>query len=123
MSKLAKVFGVILVIVGILGFIPNPVVGSGAFLETDFLHNLVHLVLGVALLVWPNTMGVRIVGAVFLVVAILGFLGGTGRVLSFLTVNSADNWLHLVLGAVLLAVGLLGKKETGMPPAQPAQPV
>src|SRR3989338_9910458 len=119
MSKFAKVIGVILLIVGVLCFIPNPIVGSGGVLETDFVHNLVHIVLGVLLFVWPNSTGLKVVGAIYLLVAILGFVMGGDKVLGFLTVNSADNWLHLVLGVVLLGAGLMGKGES----SSPMQPV
>ncbi len=118
MSTLAKVFGVIFVLVGILGFIPNPLVGPGKLFETDLVHKLVHISLGVMLFAWANSMGLQVVGIVYLAVAVLAFVIGGDKVLGFLLVNRADNWLHLVLGLVLLGAGLMGKNE-----AAPMQPV
>lgn len=44
----AVLAGVVLIAVGLLGFVANPLVGSaeGALVPTDALHNLVHLVTG-----------------------------------------------------------------------------
>jgi len=54
----------------------------------------------------------KIFGIVYLLVAILGFFSGSGSVLGFLDVNSADNWLHVVLGIVVLGAGFMSAKET-----------
>lgn len=44
----AVLAGVVLIAVGLLGFVTNPLVGSaeGALVPTDALHNIVHLVTG-----------------------------------------------------------------------------
>lgn len=44
----AAIAGVVLVLVGLLGFLNTPIVGSseGALLATDAIHNVVHLVTG-----------------------------------------------------------------------------
>lgn len=49
----ATVAGVVLVAVGLLGFVGNPLVGSasGALVPTDAVHNIVHLATG-ALALW-----------------------------------------------------------------------
>lgn len=120
-QKLAKVFGVIFVIVAIIGFIPNPIVGDGAIFHTNIVHNLVHLIVGIILFIMAKkeqqaTLWLKIFGAVYIVVALLGFLsvhGGMGSILGIIAVNGADNWLHVVLGLILLGAGFMGKK--GMP--------
>lgn len=128
--KLAKIFGIVFVLVGLLGFIPNPIFGHDALFHTDLVHNLVHLVIGIVLLALGKTedsarLWLKIFGAVYLVVAILGFLvigaDGMGSILGIIGVNTADNWLHVVLGIVLLVAGFSGGKSTMMPPA-PSQP-
>lgn len=45
----AAIAGVVLVLVGLLGFLGTPIVGSadGALLATDALHNVVHIATGV----------------------------------------------------------------------------
>jgi hypothetical protein len=48
-----------------------------------------------------------IVGAVFILVALLGFFSGDDLVLGIFMVNTLHNIVHLVSGALLVAVGFL----------------
>ena len=50
-----------------------------------------------------------IVGAVFLIVALLGFFSGDDMVLGIFHVNTLHNIVHLLSGAVLLAMGFLAE--------------
>jgi hypothetical protein len=50
-KTLALVFGIVFIVVGILGFIPNPIVGHDALFHTNSVHNLVHLIIGIVLLI------------------------------------------------------------------------
>jgi hypothetical protein len=127
MSKtLAVVFGVVFVLVGVLGFVPNPIVGLEGIFETDLLHNIVHILLGALLFVasskgeGASAMCIKIVGAVYLVLAILGFLMPDSKLLGLVEANQADTWLHLGLGLVLVAVGMMVKKEN--PAVMPSMP-
>ncbi|MEJ0054089.1 MAG: DUF4383 domain-containing protein [bacterium] len=114
-KTLAIVFGIVFVLVGLLGFVSNPLVGMGAFFETNALHNVVHLLIGLILLAvafWSpmqSSMWLKIMGVVYLVIAVLGFLlvSGTGELFGLVTLNPADHWLHVVLGVVLLAAGFM----------------
>lgn len=108
--------GWIFVVVGVLGFFSNPIVGEGAIFHTDLNHNLVHLISG-ALLLWvayaaPGraSMVLKVLGVVYLLVLLAGFFmaGDTGSLLGFMEINDMDNWLHLVLAAVLLWGGFKG---------------
>ncbi len=121
-QKLAKVLGIVFVIIGVLGFIPNPIVGGSGMFEANALHNLVHIVIGVILIMMAKKEDgarrwLKIFGIVYLLVAILGFLAvgsdGMGNVLGLIAVNSADNWLHVILGVILLGLSFSGGK--GMP--------
>ena len=106
----ANVLGVILIIAGIIGFIPNPIAySSGAFFTVNAAHNVVHIVSGLFLLAGAFTglgsaMALRVLGVVYVIVAVLGFVGGD-MILGFISNNSGDNWLHVVLAIVLLAAG------------------
>jgi hypothetical protein len=106
----AIVLGVILILVGILGFIPNPLVYSeNALFLVNGAHNVVHIVSGIFLLVGAysalgSAMALRILGIVYIIIAILGFVSGD-YILGFVLNNTADNWLHVVLGIVFLAAG------------------
>ena len=118
-KTLAMVFGVVFVLVGILGFIPNPLVGMEGLFETDAIHNIVHLLFGVILIVAARASVAKaarwllILGVVYLVLALLGFvmIPEEGELLGLVHMNHADHWLHVVLGVALIGAGILGKKD------------
>ena len=113
----AIVIGIIFVIVGLLGFVSNPIVGSSpdAIFHTDQTHNIVHIVSGALFLLVavasPASAGtfLKIFGIVYLGLGIYGAatMGAeeTKKLLGFLHVNKADNWLHIGLGAVIFLAG------------------
>lgn len=109
------VLGVVFVLIGLLGFFNDPVLG---IFEVDVLHNLIHLVSGVLLLIYGGKPAAKtlavVLGVVYALVTVLGFLMG-GSVLGLMTMNMSDNVLHLVLAVVLLAVGLSGRSSSAAP--------
>jgi hypothetical protein len=121
-KNLAVTFGVILLVVGVLGLLGGVgIVGQSGIFMTDSVHDWVHIVSGVVLLIVAyaatakSAVALIVFGVVYLVVAILGFFGSP--VLGFLNVNGADNWLHLVLGVVILWSGIANRGGmTSMPP-------
>jgi hypothetical protein len=117
-KKAAQIFGWILVLVGILGFIPG-ITSSGdtgdlllGIFQVDALHNIIHLVTGAAG-VWAAMSGgksskmfFQIFGVIYALVAILGFMTADGdKVLNLVITNMADNWLHVVIALVSLYLG------------------
>ncbi|MBI5134005.1 MAG: DUF4383 domain-containing protein [Candidatus Taylorbacteria bacterium] len=130
MKKLGAIFGVIFIIVGILGFVPNPVIGEDSFFRADLVHDIVHLAIGAALLAAAKSEGASKKALVassllYLVLALVGFFqfgnSGEGALLGIAGANGADNWLHLVLAAVLFgAIKVAGKGSSA--PADPAAP-
>ncbi|MFZ5588879.1 MAG: DUF4383 domain-containing protein [Pseudomonadota bacterium] len=122
-KNISLILGAVFILVGILGFVPNPLVGSGSLFETDLGHNLVHLLAGAALVVAGlqteqlSRLAVQAFGAVYLVVGVIGFAvvdsaTGQGSLLGLVHLNNADNWLHIALGIVLLALGFCLKPAT-----------
>ena len=102
----AIVIGIVFVLVGLLGFVNNPVLGL--FL-VDPIHNLIHIISGVVLLAGAfsslgSSMALKIIGVVYALVAILGFfaVNAEGMLLGLIPVNPADQWLHVVLAIVIL---------------------
>src|SRR5688500_1761407 len=93
------IFGVIFLAVGLLGFVPNPLVGAehNAIFHTDSVHNMVHVASGILFLLVafsrPAKAGtfLKIFGAVYLLLGIYGFatIGDSGMttLLGFLPVN------------------------------------
>ncbi|MDH2429632.1 DUF4383 domain-containing protein [Sphaerisporangium sp. TRM90804] len=122
----ALVVGAVFLLVGILGFIPGVTTNmdqmqfaghqSDAMLlgvfEVSILHNVVHLLFGVAGVVLARTWsGARSYliggGAVYLLLWVYGLLVGHDTAANFVPFNNADNWLHLVLGLGMAALGFL----------------
>lgn len=122
----ALVLGVVYVLVGIAGFIPALAPegthegmdsATGAILgifPINAVHNVVHLVIGAALLygstATPTAIMVsKVIGAVYILVGILGipFPNGFG----LLPLGGADIFLHLATGAVLLYIGFMTPAE------------
>ena len=116
---LGTVFGAGYLLLGILGFTATGGVGLFAprggllfgFLEVNVLHNIVHILIGAALLLaaLSSVRAARtansVVGAACLVLGLTGlFL--VGSPLNILAVNVAGNVLHFGTASVLLAVGL-----------------
>ncbi len=124
-KKLAMIFGVVFVLVGLLGFINNPIVGAEGIFNTNMLHNIAHLLIGIVLILVAKkestaVLWMKIFGAVYLLLAVLGFMvvsKGGDMILNLVSTNAADNWLHVVLGVVLLIVGFMAGKSTTQGPA------
>ncbi|MBD8507161.1 DUF4383 domain-containing protein [Hoyosella sp. G463] len=129
---IAGVFGAVFILVGILGFIPGITTnydnlafaghGHGAehaqllgIFAVSVLHNIVHLLFGVVGLVLARTAaGARWFllagGAVYLVLWIYGLVIDLDSNFNFVGLNTADNWLHFVLGAVMVGAGIAATK-------------
>ncbi|MCO1654619.1 DUF4383 domain-containing protein [Pseudonocardia humida] len=122
----AIVVAAVFLLVGILGFIPGITTnydqlsfaghGSGALLlgvfAVSILHNLVHAAFGVAGLALARTAtGAKNFliwgGAVYAVLWIYGLLIDHDSAANFVPVNTADNWLHLVLAIGMIGLGVL----------------
>lgn len=119
-KTLALVFGIVFVIVGLLGFVSNPLVGANGLFMTNGLHDIVHLLFGI-ILIWASrgsqarsVSWLKILGVVYLVLAVLGFLLAPSgpSLLGLVTVNMADHWLHVVLGVVLLLAAYMGNNSS-----------
>lgn len=106
---LAKIFGGIFIIVGILGFIPNPLVSDRGLFEVNTLHNLIHIVSGGVLLASPYynapAIALRVVGVIYALVTVLGFISLDSLNSMGVAANHPDNWLHLALTVALLWAG------------------
>ncbi|WP_049573923.1 DUF4383 domain-containing protein [Nonomuraea sp. SBT364] len=122
----ALVVGLVFLLVGVLGFIPGVTTGydsmqfaghhSDAMLlgvfEVSILHNIVHLLFGVAGVLlartWSGARNFLIGGGViYLLLWIYGLLVPHDSQANFVPLNAADNWLHLILGVGMIALGFL----------------
>ncbi len=102
------IIGIVFILVGILGFIPNPLVSPTGLFMVNTLHNVVHLISGAVILAgvysFGSALGLRIIGVVYAIVAILGLVMGGDMILG-MAMNMADHWLHVVLAVVILLAG------------------
>jgi hypothetical protein len=117
----AVVIGATLVVAGILGFFYSASFATGDGTERDAVlgildvngwHNVVHIATGaLGLAVAASYGGARGyaigLGAVYLLVAALGFIAGDGEeIFNLIPVNTEDNVLHLLIGIAGLGAGL-----------------
>ena len=126
LRKVTAAVGIVFLLVGIAGFIPGittdfdelTVAGTDSdaellgIFEVSALHNVVHLafgVLGLAAARTANSARLYLVGGgiVYLVLWIYGLVIDLDSDANFIPLNTADNWLHLVLGVAMVALGAL----------------
>jgi hypothetical protein len=130
----AMVVGAVFLLVGIAGFIPGITTNydqlqfaghqSDALLlgvfQVSILHNIVHLLFGVAGLAMARTAaGARNYliggGVIYAVLWLYGLLIGDTAPANFVPVNMADDWLHLVLAVGMIGLGvLLGRQRRAL---------
>ena len=95
-------------------------------LDVNGWHNVVHIASGaIGLLVARSYGGSRVyaigLGAVYLVVALLGFIAGDGdEIFNLIPVNTSDNFLHLLIGLAGIGGGLA--TPATLPPSTVARP-
>ncbi|GAA3896574.1 DUF4383 domain-containing protein [Streptomyces gulbargensis] len=135
-QQAALLVGAVFLLVGILGFIPGITTDYdtmkfashdseakllGVF-QVSILHNLVHLAFGVAGVAMARTAAAARTfllagGAVYLVLWLYGLLVDHHSSANFVPLNTADDWLHFVLGLGMIALGaLLGRRHTTTTP-------
>lgn len=83
--------------------------------QVSILHNIVHLLFGVAGLAMSRTARNAIAyliggGAIYLVLWIYGMVIDKTSEANFMPLNDADDWLHFFLGLGMIALGLLARK-------------
>lgn len=116
---LALLFGIIFLLVGILGFVKGVTPDEkllGIF-AVNAAHNVVHLAVGALGLIaaytgWPRAY-LQIIGIVYLLVGVLGFVPAlvtNHKLLGIVHINTADNFLHLIVGAIAAIVGFTAKE-------------
>jgi len=126
----ATLVGGVLVIAGIIGFFyssdfggPGDVDAVLGILDVNGWHNVVHILTGgLGLLVagYAAREYALGLGAVYIVVAIWGFIVGDGdSILGFIPVNTEDNVLHALLGVLGIGAGLATPAAAGAPSATP----
>ena len=121
-QTVALVFGAVYTLVAILGFFVSNTFADqnddkllGIF-EVNHLHNIVHLLIGVALIAasrrHDSARGANLaIGATYLLVFLIGLFIAGDKSANILALNGADNVLHLISGALLAGVALTQDKD------------
>ena len=123
-QRIAMIFGVVFLLVAILGFVTT---GSTmeASMDTaprllgifpvNMLHNIVHALFGVWGLAASRSFSgaksyAQITGPLYLVLALLGFVAPT--TFGLMPIGGNDIWLHALIGAVLTWAGFSARADT-----------
>ena len=119
-QTVAAVFGAVYALVGLVGFFVSDTFAARnddtlLGFEVNNLHNIVHLLIGLALLGASKRHDTArsanlAVGATYVLLAILGpFIDDTEA--NIIALNVPDHGLHLASGLLLVAVALLADKR------------
>ena len=112
---LARVLGVTFIAVGILGFIPNPLVSPDGIFAVNTMHNLVHIITGAGFIAGASFGKSRAtilgIGIGYITVAVLGFIATGDMLLGMIHINEADRWLHAGLAVAILAGGFISRER------------
>jgi arginine exporter protein ArgO len=122
----AKVVGAVFLLVGILGFIPGITSNYSSLsfaghmseakllgiFQVSILHNIVHILFGIAGIAMAkraDSARTYLIGGgiIYLVLWIYGLVTSDQSSANFVPVNTADDWLHLVLGLGMIALGVV----------------
>jgi hypothetical protein len=134
LQKLSMIFGVVFLLIGILGFVPGITNEDRQLLgifHVNTLHNIIHLVSG-AVALWAgmtsakaSKMYFQIFGVVYALVTVLGFMNGDDPILGLVANNTADVILHLVIAVVALyaGFGMKAPAASSMSSSNPSSPV
>jgi len=112
--RTGTMFGGIMLIAGLVGFVPNRFAGTGALYEANTPHNLVHIATGSAAIVASlldfgvvATWFMALFYTAFLIVGLAycttGFPGTVYYICGGVSLNYTDNVLHAILTALFIA--------------------
>ncbi|NIZ89546.1 DUF4383 domain-containing protein [Kineosporiaceae bacterium B12] len=127
------------VVVGIAGFVPGittdmgDMAGAGhtsgshllGVFQVSVLHNVLHLLLGVLGILAGRASGAArafllVGGIAYAGLWIYGLLVDQTSSANFVPLNTADNWLHLVLAAGMILLALIMPRRTTVATAEHA---
>ena len=116
-QRVAQIFGVIFLIIGIAGFFFSMSMDEAMLLgmfPVNVVHNIVHLLFGLWGLAAARSFAgaksyAQIVGVIYLVLAMLGFVDPTG--FGLVPIGGNDIWLHAAIGLVLSYVGFTARAD------------
>jgi len=116
-SRLALTVGTVFLVVGIAGFIPGITTNYDS-LSFAGHHSGAMLfgLAGIAMARRADTARLYLIGggAVYLVLWLYGLVIGDTSAANFVPVNTADDWLHFLLGVGMIGLGLLATRRSAI---------
>lgn len=124
-KRVAMLFGVFFLIVGVLGFtVPGGMqMGDAAnapklfgLFPVNVLHNLVHILFGVWGLAAARSFSgavayCKLGGMIYLALAVIGIVAPT--TFGLIPIGGNDVFLHTAIGVLLVWAGFMSKEESG----------
>lgn len=107
--------GVVLIVVGVVGFVPNPLVGTTGLVATDNVHNIIHVLTGALALGLVYGMAADIgmaailFGALYAAVFVITLISPTLFGIFSVAVNPIDHLIHIGVAVVSLALGYMAR--------------
>ena len=122
-KRVAMIFGVVAIIIGILGFTVQGGMQMGdaanapqlfGLFPINLLHNLAHLLLGIWGILAARTFSAaqaycKLGGMIYLALTVIGLIDPT--TFGLIPIGGNDIFLHTVLGVLLVWVGFVSKEE------------
>lgn len=118
LTTFAIIFGIVLLVVGVLGFIPQLKTNGLLFglLNVDANHNVIHIFFGLIGL-WSascpraSQLYFRIIGIIFVLIALLGFWHEEYPSFEFFSKDIFHSIFLLVIGVAALVLGFVTKHK------------
>jgi hypothetical protein len=117
LKTFAVIFGVIFLLIGVFGFIPDltPEGELFGYFLVNTPHNLIHLVTGI-IFIWVGAASplaskvfFQIFGVIYGVLGIVGFFHPSEYIFGLIANNVAGTWLHVILALIFLWIGFGAK--------------
>lgn len=115
-AKTAAIWlGAISLVIGLLGLVPNPLIGSGAFFSTSTALDWERIIGGLLLIgagLWSARLALiwlRVV-AVLYVIGVLYTFAVTSMLSAYVGANAAGNWLRIVFGVLLVIAAIIARE-------------
>ena len=105
----ALILGIVLLLIGIAGFVDNSIVGDMGYFGTNMYQDVLHIIAGLCG-VYVGTKGKgpgynMTLGWIGIILGVLGFIPGVDTMLmNLLNINMQITALHLVLGVLFIIV-------------------
>ena len=123
-KRVAMIFGVVFILVGLLGFTVSGGMAMGdpthpsmllGLFPVNLLHNLVHILFGIWGLMAARAYAsaqafCKLGGFIYLCLALLGLVVPT--TFGLIPIGGNDIYLHAVLGLIMAGIGFTAKPET-----------